>query len=158
MENNNTHLIEESANAYMSYQNMVSRVTEGMNDVGEVCERLPLEEHARTIQDRREHMQNRVFKVGIMGEFKRGKSTVINALLGKKIVPADVLPCTATPNYIRWDSTPRAEVHFIDGEVKEVPVDRLENYVTKVTTESEEMAASVKHSNVSSSMPVMLAK
>lgn len=148
METRNTAFVDNCASAYMSYQNMVGRVTEGMNDVGEVCEALPLEEHARTLQDRRQHMEEHMFKVGIMGEFKRGKSTVINALLGKKIVPADILPCTATPNYIRWDSAPRAEVHFIDGTVKEVSVDQLEHYVTKITTESEEMAATVSHSVV----------
>ena len=127
MDTQYTSYTDDCTNAYMSYQNMVGRVTEGMNDVSEVCEALPLEEHARTLQDRRQHMEERVFKVGIMGEFKRGKSTVINALLGKKIVPADILPCTATPNYIRWDSAPRAEVHFIDGTVKEVSVDQLEH-------------------------------
>ena len=148
MDTQYTSYTDDCTNAYMSYQNMVGRVTEGMNDVSEVCEALPLEEHARTLQDRRQHMEERVFKVGIMGEFKRGKSTVINALLGKKIVPADILPCTATPNYIRWDSAPRAEVHFIDGTVKEVSVDQLEHYVTKITTESEEMAATVSHSVV----------
>ncbi len=133
---------------YMSYQNMVNCVTGSMANVGEVCEVLPLETHAKTLRENREKMQNRVFSVGIMGEFKRGKSTVINALLGKKIVPADVLPCTATPNYIRWDAVPHAQVKYMDGTLQDVPVDELSQYITKITEEYGETAATVDSSYV----------
>ncbi|MGR6999572.1 dynamin family protein [Yinghuangia aomiensis] len=40
------------------------------------------------------------FKVMIVGEFKRGKSTVINAMLGDKVLPSFARPCTAIINEV----------------------------------------------------------
>ncbi len=40
------------------------------------------------------------YTVVVLGEFKRGKSTFVNALLGTKLLPMDVLPETATINAI----------------------------------------------------------
>ncbi len=134
--------------SYISYQNMVNSVSAGIGGVGEVCETLPLADHAKALRETGEKMKNHVFSVGFMGEFKRGKSTVINALLGRKIVPADVLPCTATLNYVRWDAAPHAQICFKDGAVKDVPVEELTQYITKITTESEETAATVDSSRI----------
>ena len=41
-----------------------------------------------------EKIKRETFKILVVGEFKNGKSTFINAMLGKKILPDDVLPCT----------------------------------------------------------------
>ena len=35
------------------------------------------------------------FKIAVVGEFKRGKSTFLNALAGGEFLPHDVIPCTA---------------------------------------------------------------
>lgn len=52
------------------------------------------------------------FKVLIVGEFKRGKSTLINALLGQKVLPAHALPTTAIVNELKWGHPPSARLHF----------------------------------------------
>ncbi len=52
------------------------------------------------------------FRVIILGEFKRGKSTFINALLGREILPAFATPCTAIINEVKWGQEPRAILHF----------------------------------------------
>lgn len=76
------------------------------------------------------------FKVLVLGEFKRGKSTLINALLGAEILPAYAKPCTAIINEIKWGDTPKALLHYaptadaVTQPPQEVPVDRLEEYVT----------------------------
>ena len=46
--------------------------------------------------------KNDPFTIVVAGEFKRGKSTFINALLGEKIVPTDVLPETMTLNRLHY--------------------------------------------------------
>lgn len=140
--------MESTSKGYINYQTMLSQVNESMADLGGVCGELGLEEYAQTLQDSRERMRKHVFSVGIMGEFRRGKSTVINALLGRSIVPADIVPTSATLNYIRWDATPRADIVFKDGTLKEVGVDELSKYITKITKESEAVAATVEKSVV----------
>ena len=80
-------------------------------------------------------VQSTNFKVMILGEFKRGKSTFINALLGEEILPAFATPCTAIINEVKWGERPRAVLHFnqVDGQAKkepmEIPVDEIEEYV-----------------------------
>ena len=75
------------------------------------------------------------FKVFVMGEFKRGKSTFINAMLGKEVLPAYATPCTAIINEVKWGEKPQAKLHFISppkgstNNTMEIPVDQLEDYV-----------------------------
>ena len=58
------------------------------------------------------------FVVAIIGEFKRGKSTLLNALLGQSLLPTDVTPTTATINVIRFSQEPVLIVHHADGKVE----------------------------------------
>jgi septin family protein len=75
------------------------------------------------------------FKVLVLGEFKRGKSTFINALLGDEVLPAYAKPCTAIINEVKWGDSKRALLHYSkaeDGSVKqpkEIPVEQIESYV-----------------------------
>jgi GTPase SAR1 family protein len=87
-----------------------------------------------------DRLQERVeadnFKVLVLGEFKRGKSTFINAMLGEEILPAYARPCTAIINEIKWADSPVALLHYpaaADGttpQPKSVAVKELEQYVT----------------------------
>lgn len=139
------------SNNYTNYQSMVTTITTAINRLGAsngVLADLKMEEQRVDLMKAGEKLQNHLFSVGIMGEFKRGKSTVINALLGADIVPSDIVPCSATLNYIRYDTNPNAEVRFKDGSSKNVGVDELSDYVSKITEESERMAATVENAVV----------
>ncbi len=137
-------------NAYMNYQAMVSKVNTSVENLTSICKKLDLQEHAESLEKVSSRLQNHVFRVGIMGEFKRGKSTVINSLLGQEVVPADIMPCSATLNRIVWDAVPHAQINFKPDESgrtprpKDVSVEELSGYVTKLTSESEEQASMVE--------------
>ena len=137
-------------NAYMNYQAMVSKVNTSVENLTNICKKLDLQEHAESLEKVSSRLQNHVFRVGIMGEFKRGKSTVINSLLGQEVVPADIMPCSATLNRIVWDAVPHAQINFKPDESgrtprpKDVSVEELSGYVTKLTSESEEQASMVE--------------
>lgn len=60
-------------------------------------------------------IRNDFFTIVVLGEFKRGKSTFVNALLGEKILPTDVLPETATINAIMYSDIPTLNVVMRDG-------------------------------------------
>lgn len=133
---------------YATYQGMVSQVNAGLLELEKVCHRLKLDENAKNLKKSRERLAGHKFAVGIMGEFKRGKSTVINSLLEKEIMPADIMPCSATMNRVTYDLQPHAELQMMDGSTKSVPVDQLKDYVTKLTGESERMAANINEAVV----------
>lgn len=59
-------------------------------------------EHMDTWDQDIRQRKNDPFTVVVAGEFKRGKSTFINALLGEQIVPTDVVPETMTLNRLHY--------------------------------------------------------
>jgi ribosome biogenesis GTPase A len=83
------------------------------------------------------------FTVAVVGEFKRGKSTLINALLGAEILPADPLPCSAAPFRVTFEERPTARVVFKDGTSRPIDFGELKEFGTKLTAESARRAADV---------------
>ncbi len=134
--------------SYQGYQKMIADINTALVQTGEVLKQLELTDQAKQAEEAASRLKSHVFTVGIMGEFKRGKSTVINALLGQKIAPADVVPASATVNRITYGLTPRATIVFKDGRRQQVPVDSIAEYVTKITDESAAMAQTVEQAIV----------
>lgn len=66
-------------------------------------------------------VQSEHFKVMVLGEFKRGKSAVINAMLGEAVLPSYSIPCTAVINEIKWGEERRAVLHFRDHLPEPLP-------------------------------------
>ena len=71
---------------------------------------------ARVAEDR--------FNLVVLGEFKRGKSTLINALLGRDLLPTGVVPLTSVVTAIGIGEQNRLIVRFQDGREQELPVAR----------------------------------
>lgn len=70
------------------------------------------------LQDLLKDIEDDFFTVVVLGEFKRGKSTFINALLKTELLPTDVLPETATINALMYNDTPTVQVVMNDGSEK----------------------------------------
>ena len=134
--------------SYSAYNDTVKTLTDSLKKLLSLSEKMSLEHNAASIKDTIEKVGNENFEVAIVGEFKRGKSTLINALLGEEVLPADVLPATATLNRVTYSDTPYVEVEYKDGRSENVAIDQLENYVTKLTEESEMRAETVKEATV----------
>ena len=71
------------------------------------------------------------FYLAILGLFKRGKSTLINAMLGAPILPTGVIPVTSVITRIRYGNTLTSIITFSDNSEKKVPVEALREYVTE---------------------------
>jgi GTP-binding protein EngB required for normal cell division len=90
-----------------------------------------------TAQDRdliaalRDRLDAARLRVLVAGEAKRGKSTLINALLGRALLPAGVTPLTAVATTVRYGDDPRAEVRFADGHEEKQPLSSLPDLVTE---------------------------
>ena len=59
------------------------------------------------------------FNLVVVGEFSRGKSTFINAMLGKRVLPAKSNPTTTIINRITYGQTPEYILHKRDGSSPE---------------------------------------
>lgn len=71
-------------------------------------------------------------RVLVVGEAKRGKSTLINALLGRDVLPSGVTPLTAVATTVRYGDESRTEVAFLDGHEEKHPLTALADFVTEV--------------------------
>jgi GTP-binding protein EngB required for normal cell division len=68
--------------------------------------------------------------VAVLGEFKRGKSTLVNALVEHAVLPTDVLPLTSAVTVVRFGPRPRLVVGYADGQEQERPFSELAALVT----------------------------
>ena len=134
--------------SYTSFRETVNDLTESLEQLREYAASLNLENTARSISDIIEKSAGDHFEVAIVGEFKRGKSTLINALLGQEVLPADVLPATATLNRVTYSKDPYVVVEYKDGSSEKVDINHLADYVTKLSYESEKKAETVKEATV----------
>jgi hypothetical protein len=66
-----------------------------------------------------------------VGQFKRGKSSVINALLGRPLLPVGVIPLTSVVTVLRYGAVPSLTVVFESADPQTVPLDELAEYVTE---------------------------
>ncbi|MDX1511712.1 MAG: dynamin family protein, partial [Nitriliruptorales bacterium] len=71
------------------------------------------------------------FTVGLFGLIKRGKSTLLNALVGREVSSMHVTPETAVPVYVSYGETPHGLVHFADGRVEKVAVHETAAYTSQ---------------------------
>ncbi len=101
-----------------------------IEDMGDdfIGERLMLEEL-------RGRLTGGIFNLAVLGQFKRGKSTFLNALLGKKILPTSVVPLTAVPIFIRSGSSHSVKINFEETSDKKVYSSKIERDITAVLSE-----------------------
>ncbi|MEH2205963.1 MAG: dynamin family protein [Nostoc sp.] len=67
------------------------------------------------------------FVLVVIGDFKRGKSTLINALLGQSVVTTDVTTETVTINHIQYGSEPKIHVCLSDGGQIQIEAEELKS-------------------------------
>lgn len=137
-----------SPGTFTDYKKVVITLVNDLKRLRDFSQKLGLDNSIPLIEDVLERVHNNTFSVAVVGEFKRGKSTFINALLGQEILPADILPCSATLNRVTYGVKPSVKIVFWDDREEDIDIDRLADYVTKLTPESEERATNIKEAVV----------
>lgn len=75
--------------------------------------------------------ERRVVNVAVVGRFKAGKSSFLNEIVGREILPVDVLPATSVITQISYGPADLATVRFLDGREEEITLDELSEFVTE---------------------------
>jgi GTP-binding protein EngB required for normal cell division len=88
----------------------------------------PVAEEARELAAR---VSEGRFYVACVGQFKRGKSTLLNALVGDAVVPTGFIPVTAVPTVIRFGEAIHARVRMRDASWRDIAMTDLKEYVTE---------------------------
>jgi GTP-binding protein EngB required for normal cell division len=72
------------------------------------------------------------FNLVIAGRFSRGKSSLMNALLGSDRLPVGILPLTSVITTVAYGSSELAVIHYLDRRLPdEVPLTAIREYVTQ---------------------------
>ncbi len=91
------------------------------------------------------------FILAVLGQFKRGKSSLMNAIIGREFLPTGVLPLTSAITVLKYGPAERLMVtHNYSILPNELPVSSLADYVTEKRNPNNVK----KVKNVSVEMPV----
>jgi GTPase Era involved in 16S rRNA processing len=83
------------------------------------------------VEELRRRLTGQVLRVLVVGEAKRGKSTLVNALLGRPVLPMGVVPLTAVTTVVTYGDHEHAEVAFTGGRRERVDLEEVGAYVTE---------------------------
>lgn len=75
-------------------------------------------------------LSNSNMTISVIGQFKRGKSTLSNCILGKNYMPVGIVPITSAVTKVVYGRQ-SAEVCFENGEVRPVEIDDLSAYISE---------------------------
>ncbi|WP_024955290.1 dynamin family protein [Sulfurospirillum arcachonense] len=67
-------------------------------------------------------------KVAITGQFSSGKSTFLNALLSKNILPTGITPVTSKVNYIKYGDELKIKIRYVDGREEYQSVEHIAKF------------------------------
>jgi replication fork clamp-binding protein CrfC len=80
---------------------------------------LGLDTQIKDLNVASQNLRSGVFRLLVLGDMKRGKSTFLNALIGENLLPSDVNPCTAVLTVLRYGIQKKVTVYFNDGRSPE---------------------------------------
>lgn len=90
------------------------------------------------LEDRREYASVNKVKVAIIGVTSSGKSTLVNALLGEKILPVSIKPSSSIVITCSKGATKKAVIYFRNGQSLYITENELnEDIIKKYADESE---------------------
>jgi GTP-binding protein EngB required for normal cell division len=102
-----------------------------LSRLAKIAEEFGAEQIATTARSIAERSAQGRFYVACIGQFKRGKSTLLNALIGSAVLPAGVIPVTAVPTVIRYGPRLAARVSLQHEGWTDIPPELVEEYVSE---------------------------
>ena len=106
-------------------------VQDALDTVDALCKRHEISALEDFLESCRTFAQEKTLNIAVLGRFKAGKSSFLNHLLGRPLLPIGVIPVTSAVTEIQWGPHERAEILFADGHRDQVPVDRIGDFISE---------------------------
>lgn len=137
---------EESRKAYVERKN---QVLELLNQTVHFYEQEDDQDKAAVFSKFSQELENGEFSIVVVGEFSAGKSTLLNALMGRRILPSFSNETTATVNFLRHvDKAEHGEagrVYYHDGNQEVLEEASLDTIMKYVSTKGDDVAKKIDH-------------
>ena len=114
-----------------SYQQRRERLLEGLYKLTEATVSAGDERCRKALLGLAARVRENRFTLAVLGQYKRGKSTFINALLGDPLLPSAVVPLTSVGTILAYGPDPEARVLFQSGATQSVGLDSIAEFVTE---------------------------
>ena len=86
---------------------------------------------SKSLGETRTKLEEEAFNLVVLGQFKRGKSTFINALLGENILPTAIVPLTSVVTILRYGPKLKVEVDYMNDRVEQIDLTGLPAFITE---------------------------
>jgi hypothetical protein len=106
-------------------------ILEALNTVEELCRLHEIRALDDFLESCRVFAREETLNVAVLGRFKAGKSSFLNHLLGRPLLPVGVLPVTSVVTEIQWGPEERAGILFADGRREQVPVEGIGDFIAE---------------------------
>jgi GTP-binding protein EngB required for normal cell division len=109
----------------------VQGTTISLDAVEEICCRHHITALQGFLESCRAFAADDLLNIAVLGRFKAGKSSFLNHLIGRPVLPVGVVPVTSAVTEIQSGSRERAEILFQDGRVEAVPLARIGEFLSE---------------------------
>jgi hypothetical protein len=118
--------------ALKAYRRMKLAVVDELRALRAVLDRRGSEGRSADCRDLMAKLAEDRFTLTVVGQFARGKSSLMNAIVGRALLPTGLLPLTSAITVLRFGPQERLVVEHEGVRFPEVvPISRLDAYVTQ---------------------------
>jgi hypothetical protein len=110
----------------------LANMRQPLENLATLLERTALAEFAPRLREQYRLANDTAVHVVVLGAFNQGKSTLINSLLGARVLPMALVPTTAYVTRIGYSPYPQAVLHYTDPKIpnKTVNIEDLADFLT----------------------------
>lgn len=126
----NSHIDISTIDTYRKTKKDIVASLERLNEIYEECG-----SNNRRLVEIINKFKTDNFQIVVLGEFSRGKSTFINTLLNKNILPSNIIPTTAVLTKIHYGEEPKVIINYKNNTSDTIDINELKRYITTLETE-----------------------
>jgi ribosome biogenesis GTPase A len=117
----------------------ISNLKNLLNTIEEAIDRFKISSLKRPFEAcQRLFAEKPIIDVVILGQFKSGKSSFLNSLIGKSILPVGVIPVTTAITKLQYGEAQQAVVTHFDGKKTQITLEELADYTSEAKNPANE--------------------
>ncbi|MBN2175226.1 MAG: dynamin family protein [Bacteroidales bacterium] len=102
-----------------------------LNEIKDIGKKYRFDSLEQQIAAAEDLLREKTVEVSVFGQFKTGKSSFINHMAGKQVLPTGVVPVTSVISKIIYGPEERVYIHFENERTREIELADLAAYVTE---------------------------
>jgi GTP-binding protein EngB required for normal cell division len=117
-------------------QKIDSNFVPALNTIKEIIDTFQIESLRRELSIIQRYAQaegasEQYIDIVVLGQFKAGKSSLINSVIGENILPVGILPVTSIITRLQYAADKKASISFINGTLIDIKTDEIDDYITE---------------------------